>query len=177
MSESSPFRDCVKAMLSVSASDWDVYAAANARMEESLRGCGDPSFEAAACAGRGPPLQRAFEKLDAVLNRLPDDKRPAAMWDVVHATGLAGERLAGSTDAHKAHFNRLATFVLRCYVPSSLQCRRCSKLWNAALKDASPIPAASLFAKTVELHNDVNAIIGKGSVGEADARAVYAWAA
>jgi hypothetical protein len=62
-------------------------------------------------------------------------------------------------------------------VPSSLRCRRCSKLWNAALKDASPIPVTSLFAKTVELHNDVNAILGKSSVGEADARVIYAWAA
>ena len=173
----SPFRDCVKAMLSVSASDGDVFACAQTRMEESLRGCGDPFFEAAACAGRGPPLQRAFEKLDAVLERLPEEQRPAAMWDVVHATALACERLQGSTDAHKAKFNRLATFVLRSYVPSSLRCRRCSKLWNGALKEASPVAAASLFATTVALHNDVNAILGKGAVGEGDARVLCAWAA
>jgi hypothetical protein len=151
--------------------------AANARIEESLRGCGDPSFETVACAWSGPPLQRTFEKLDAVLNQFPDDKLASSMWNVVHATSLAGERFAGSSDAHKAQFNRLATFVLRCYVPSSLRCRRCSKLWNAALRDASPIPTASRFAKTVELHNDVNAIIGKGYVAEVDARAMYAWAA
>jgi hypothetical protein len=177
MSESSPFRACVKAMLSVSALEGDVYASAQTRMEETLRDCGDSSFESTACCGRGPPLQRTFEKLDAVINQLPDDQRASSMWDVVHATALACERFTGSSDAHKAQFNRLATFVLRCYVPYSLRCRRCSKLWNAALKEASPIPAASLFAKTVELHNEVNAIIGKGSVGEVDARAIYAWAA
>ena len=161
------------AMLSISPSDGDVYAAAQARMQESLRFCGDPNLEAAAFAGTGPPLQRAFEKLDAVVNRLPEENRPAAMWDVVHATALAAERLTGSTEAHKHMFNRLATFALRCYVPSALRCRRCSKRWNAALKDACPIAATSLFAKTVELHNDVNALLGKPSIGVDDARRAY----
>jgi hypothetical protein len=163
-------------MLSISPSDGDVYAAAQVRMQESLRFCGDPYFEAAALAGTGTPLQRAFEKLDAVASRLPEEKRLAAMWDVVHATALAAERLDGSTEAHKRLFNRLATFVLRSYVPSALRCRRCSKHWNAALNDASPIAATSLFAKTVEIHNDVNALLGKPSMGVADARRAYSWA-
>jgi hypothetical protein len=134
----------------------------------------EPSAPAGAI---GSCERRLFDTVDAVLGTVQPDTRYASLWDLVHASGLAAEKFSapGVSSGAKEAATKIITFVLRSYVPVALKCAQCSRHWNDGM-GSQPSAPSELFAKTVALHNDVNALLGKTTYTQEEARAAHAWA-
>lgn len=181
-----PSREIIKSFFAMPTTDEDagsdVFAGCLVRARSAAAASPDESMRPLHTAGtNGMPVTRAFALLGALVLSMPEERRLGTVWDIAHAAALCAERVASSDPSSvvpsaATKCSRLVSVTLRQFVPLSLKCDACAKHWNGSLSREFPVPASEAFAKTVEIRNGVNRILGKPEIPLDEARALCAWA-